>query len=64
MMSIFILHVGPLNEYAQHIHYSLKIFGFSETTYRGSTNTETQYSQEKAIIKSATHKKKKQKDGK
>ncbi|XP_076099180.1 uncharacterized protein LOC143068768 isoform X15 [Mytilus galloprovincialis] len=41
-----------------------RIYLGSETTYRGSTNTETQYSQEKAIIKSATHRKKKQKDGK
>ncbi|XP_063428007.1 uncharacterized protein LOC134711377 isoform X3 [Mytilus trossulus] len=41
-----------------------RIYLGSETTYRGSTNTETQHSQEKAIIKSATHRKKKQKDGK
>lgn len=54
----------PLTKFAQHNNYLLKMFGFSETTYRGSTNTETQYSQEKAIIKSATHRKKKQKDGK
>ncbi|XP_052105835.1 uncharacterized protein LOC127738576 isoform X2 [Mytilus californianus] len=41
-----------------------RIYLGSETTYRGSTNTETQHSQEKAIIKSATHRKKKLKDGK
>jgi len=37
---------------------------FSETTCRGSTNTCTEDSQEKAIIKSASLIKKKNKDGK